>query len=107
MCTQISSDFQSAEVDLHFPQECLAPCEDKKISPDISYYAEHVQTPPGIMQRRAHLQTFKKKSSLIKRTSLLSINCFTLSQLTSAKCLLVCCDVWVAVATLLDLVRRR
>lgn len=48
-------NFRSVEGDLHVVQECLAPSEDKKISPDISSYAEYVQTQPGIMQRRATL----------------------------------------------------
>lgn len=51
----VQLNFGSVEGDLHIKQECLAPSEDKKISPDISSYVEYVQTQPRIMQRRATL----------------------------------------------------
>lgn len=49
-CKLFRLNFRSVEGDLHVVQECLAPTEDKKISPDISSYAQ-----PGMMQRRATL----------------------------------------------------
>lgn len=52
----VQSNFKSVEGNFHNVQKCLAPSEDKKMSSDISNYAEYVQTTPGIMQRKATLK---------------------------------------------------